>query len=922
VADDVIGRGVVEARLDTSRIGQDTKELENRIGRSFQQVGQRMTETGRTLTKRVTAPIMAMGAVILRTAGDYQQSMNQVRAVTGATGDDFQALGDLAQDLGRTTQYSAAEAADAMYYLASAGFDTTETMEALPGVLQLAAAANMDLATASDIASNILSAFGLEASELGRINDGLVATFQSTNTNVTQLGEAMSYAAPVAAAMGVDFEDAAAAIGLMGNAGIQGSTAGTSLRMAMTALAQETGPAADLMQKFGINALDAEGKLKPLDEIIRQLEDSGMSASDMMSLFGQRAGPAMLNLVEQGSGALADLSTKLRESGGIAQEVADIQMEGLNGAVARLKSSFEGAAIAIGESGLLDDAALFAEVIAGWFQRLAETNPELLKAATLTAGIAAAVGPASWAIGSLTSAFGKLLTVGLNPYVIAIGLVVTAVGFWVRQKMDAKQRIDELTASLDENTGSITDNTREVALNRLEAEGAVDAARILGISIQDLTDAALGNEDAMGRVQAAIAAAHDELAADYDRGVVENWHEINDAVNTLEGSTGRLTSELEEARDAARRQAETLAESEGTYIDAAHALKSGLTYEMYNLSAAHGEAGKAAEDQQGPVDDLGGAFNDLTGEVEDAITALEAYIDEIRAAEDPVYAVDKALRAVDEAQMSFTDAVKANEDAQKELTEVQNDKKASDEELAEAQAEVERTARDVEAASIDVMARLGDLERAVLDGELSFEAFEDRLAYWVAQGDITKEQAVEIKNRVNDLRDAAENYSGRYNARLTADTSAARESVDALIARLRRAGFTQGQAAWTARLTAQAAAYVPPSRSLPRVEARAAGGPVWPGNTFLVGEQGPELVRFSGHGRVYDATETAKMLAGPNLSALSAPAAMSLPAVTGDGASAPPGMSWSPQYVFNVDPTPQALAEVRHADRVAYMERR
>ncbi|MQB02300.1 MAG: phage tail tape measure protein, partial [Actinobacteria bacterium] len=180
----------VEGRFDQLRKGIQregdaaAQSLGRRISQGFDRIGSQLQSTGRRLTTRLTLPIVGLGVGILKVAGDFQSSMNQVRAVTGAAGAEFTQLEDLAKDLGRTTQFSASQAADAMYFLASAGFDTNEIMEALPGTLQLAAAAQMDLATAADLASNILSGFGLEATELGRVNDALVATFQNTNTNV------------------------------------------------------------------------------------------------------------------------------------------------------------------------------------------------------------------------------------------------------------------------------------------------------------------------------------------------------------------------------------------------------------------------------------------------------------------------------------------------------------------------------------------------------------------------------------------------------------------------------------------------------------------------------------------------------------------------------------------------------------------
>src|SRR5690606_23092297 len=179
-------------------------------------------------------------------------------------------LAETARQLGADTQYSAAQAAEGMTYLAMAGFNVQQTIAAMPGVLQLAASAQLDLATAADIATNILTGYGLAVEELARVNDVLVSAMTGANTNLQQLGEAMKYAGPVASAAGLEFEEAAAAIALMGNAGIQGSMAGTSLRGAITRLLNPTRQVQDLIRELGLNTYDTNGNLVGMSEIISE----------------------------------------------------------------------------------------------------------------------------------------------------------------------------------------------------------------------------------------------------------------------------------------------------------------------------------------------------------------------------------------------------------------------------------------------------------------------------------------------------------------------------------------------------------------------------------------------------------------------------------------------------------------------------
>ncbi|MFB7736163.1 phage tail tape measure protein [Streptomyces sp. NPDC056112] len=335
----------------------------DRASRTFGQVGgaaNRLSRQGSGIGTALAAGFKA-GSVaaagltfnVLKTAGDFEKSMNQVRAVTGATGKDFEALRNQAKELGATTKYTATQAGDAMNFLAMTGYKTDQILAAMPGTLNLAAAGNMDLARAADISSNIMTGYGFKASQTNKIVDVLAKTFVSTNTDLTQLGEAFKYAGPVAHAAGIQFEQASAAIGLMGNAGLQASMAGTALRGAITRLLSPTKQVSDVLKKLGVRVKDSHGQLLPLDQIIRQLEKSGAKTGDMMTIFGQRAGPAMLALVEQGSGALVKLTKELEKSGGTADRIAKIQMEGLQGQLVSLKSAWEGLMIEIGDLGVL-----------------------------------------------------------------------------------------------------------------------------------------------------------------------------------------------------------------------------------------------------------------------------------------------------------------------------------------------------------------------------------------------------------------------------------------------------------------------------------------------------------------------------------------------------------------------------------------
>ena len=402
-------RGIQSAREKAKQLSGDFgrlgKKIENSLkGAHFERLGKQLTSVGKKLTLGLTAPLAAFGALAAKTAGDFQQGMNRVAAVSGATGDQLGQLREQAKELGRTTQFSASQAAEGMGFLAQAGFEANEILGAMPGTLQLAAASQIELGEAADIASNILSGYGLEVEELTRVNDVLVATTSSTNTNLTQLGEAMKFAAPVASAAGIRFEQASAALGLMGQAGIQASMAGTSLRGAITRILNPTKEAEESMRQAGLSFTDAAGRLLPLDQIIQQLEPHAEDVGLMMELFGDRAGSALQALVSEGSDALRELTKNLEESGGTAERIAKVQMEGFNGAMRAMKSAFEGLQIAIAESGLLDFLTSAVKKVTAWMQRLSELNPTILKWGVLIGAAAGAIGPLVLVVGHLTTA--------------------------------------------------------------------------------------------------------------------------------------------------------------------------------------------------------------------------------------------------------------------------------------------------------------------------------------------------------------------------------------------------------------------------------------------------------------------------------------------------------------------------------------
>lgn len=294
----------------------------------------------------------------MRPAMQFEQAMARVGAVSRASAEDQALLTRTARDLGATTSFSAREAAEGMGYLAMAGFDVNETIAAMPGVLNLAAAAGADLGSTANIASNIMSGFALEADQMGRIGDVLVNTFTSSNTTLESLGATMSYAAPMARSLGVSIEQTAAMARLLGNTGIAGERAGTALRAMFTRLAAPAGEAAEVLRRLNVQVSDQGGNLRDIPTILAEMDramegmGSSMRTELMNTIFGtEAAGAAAEIAAAAASGQLQEYATRLHEAGSAAR-VAEQMNDTAQGAMRRLASATQEAQIAFG-NGLL-----------------------------------------------------------------------------------------------------------------------------------------------------------------------------------------------------------------------------------------------------------------------------------------------------------------------------------------------------------------------------------------------------------------------------------------------------------------------------------------------------------------------------------------------------------------------------------------
>lgn len=296
----------------------------------------------------VVSSLLTLGQVV-SIAGDLEHALSGVSAVTGAIGDDIQELEDVARSLGATTVFSAKQAADGMQFLGMAGFETNEIIAAMPGLLDLAAAGQLELAEASDIASNVLSGFRLEAEEAGRVGDVLAKGAASANTSVIQLGNALSFVSPVSAALGKSIEETAAAIGVLSDNGIQGQRAGTGLRTVFSALSKITPVAERALAELGLTVEDVDIQSQSLEMVLRNLSKAGLDAKSAFKIFGTEGAAAALALTSQVD-SFATLQESLENAEGAAGEMAVTLSDDLHGSYKKLGSAASEFALVLDEN--------------------------------------------------------------------------------------------------------------------------------------------------------------------------------------------------------------------------------------------------------------------------------------------------------------------------------------------------------------------------------------------------------------------------------------------------------------------------------------------------------------------------------------------------------------------------------------------
>lgn len=370
------------AQTDINKTKSEIKELESQMGKSATSSGKlgksvedagekaRRAEGGFTVLKGAIANIAGnivtsaingikeLATSAFNAGSDFESGMSKVGAISGATGDDLDALRDKAKEMGASTKFTATESAEAFQYMAMAGWKTSDMLDGISGVMNLAAASGEDLGEVSDIVTDALTAMGYSAGDAGHFADVLASASSNSNTNVGMMGNTFQYVAPIAGALGYSIEDTATAIGLMANAGIKGEQAGTSLRSVLTRLSSPPKECADAMKALGISMTNADGTMRPLSDVMGQLREkfNGLSESQQTqyakAIAGQEAMSGLLAIVNASPDDYQKLTDSINDCSGAAEDMANTMNDNVSGQITLLKSKVEGIMIKI-----FDDAS-------------------------------------------------------------------------------------------------------------------------------------------------------------------------------------------------------------------------------------------------------------------------------------------------------------------------------------------------------------------------------------------------------------------------------------------------------------------------------------------------------------------------------------------------------------------------------------
>lgn len=535
-------KGISSAISELNTLTDSSSSFSQKIS----SIGSAISTTGSTLTKTFTVPVAGLGTAATKLAADFESAMSKVEAISGSTSEEMSQLTDKAIEMGAKTKFSAKESADAFTYMAMAGWDAEQMMSGISGIMSLAAADGLDLATTSDIVTDALTAFGLQASDSAEFADALAMASSAANTNVSMLGESFKYVAPVAGSLGYDYRDIAVALGLMANSGIKASQAGTTLRAALTRMAKPTKDMKGLMEEYNLSITNSDGSMKSYAGVMEMLRTKlgGLSEAEQAKtaaiLFGQEAMSGMLAIINASEQDYKKLTDAIYESKGAAEEMASVMMDNLSGSIEQFLGALESLAIKVGTA-MIPVIRQITEFVTSLVEKLNTLSDEQIQMIVIIASVVAAIGPLLIIIGKVVSA---VATIGS-----AIGSVISIAG-----------KVISFGGTIIAGLGKVASIITGVVIPAISSIGAPILV-IVGI---------------VGALVAACVAVYknwEELSSFAS----EAWNSIMDAVGSAAKSIGEFFSNMvEDIRTFITNLGETVSTSFNTFIENTKQFLSGM----------------------------------------------------------------------------------------------------------------------------------------------------------------------------------------------------------------------------------------------------------------------------------------------------------------------------------------------------------
>lgn len=478
------------------------------FGKHMEKAGGIAGKAGQAMMMGLTMPLIAVGTYSAKVTAGFDQSMSKVSAVSGAVGDDFQKLRDKAREMGERTKFSATEAAEAMNYMAMAGWKTGDMLDGIEGIMSLAAASGESLATTSDIVTDALTGFGKSAGDAGRLADIMAAASSNANTNVAMMGETFKYCTPIAGALGFSMEDTAEAIGLMANSGIKASQAGTAMRGMMNNLAGEVKFTGDAIGEMTVRTQESDGSMRELSDILADcrgaftMMSEAEKVANAESLVGKNAMSGFLAVMNAAPADIEKLSTAIAESEGTAASMAETMQDNLAGKLTILKSQTDELAISFGDI-LTPKLMELTSGVQGAVDKLNKMDDGTKNAIVNVALFTATAGPAVLVVGKLTSGIGRLVSGagnGMQTFALwAARITNTSTGMAVNAAATASA-----TAATEANTAATARNTAGLLIRTAKTVADMAASKAHAATEKMRTAALMAESGLLTQQAAAI----------------------------------------------------------------------------------------------------------------------------------------------------------------------------------------------------------------------------------------------------------------------------------------------------------------------------------------------------------------------------------------------------------------------------------